>query len=231
MNIKKILAGGAASAMLAVGLAATAYAATSISNGSFETGASDPGVFTTLSSGDDTTIPGWKVTSGTVDYIGNYWQSSNGVRDLDMSGLSPGAISQTFSTIVGHVYTVTFDMAGNPDGLPVVKTLDVDAGDAPTSYTFDTTGHTRSAMGWASKTFTFTATTSNTTLTFTSAGDNNTFYGAALDNIAVKDSTTKETCKNNGWKLFADPSFRNQGDCVSYFQSSPNAIGNRKDNN
>ncbi len=26
---------------------------------------------------------------------------------------------------------------------------------------------------------------------------------------------TKDTCKNNGWKAFINPSFKNQGDCVS----------------
>ncbi len=230
MSIKKLVAGGAASAVLTVSMAATAFAATAFMNGSFETGTA-PGGFTTLSTGDNTSIPGWTVSSGTVDYIGNYWQSANGSRDLDMSGDSPGAVSQTFSTIVGHTYTVTFDMAGNPDGAPVVKTLNVDAGDSPTSYTFDTTGHSRVAMGWTSKTFTFTATGSTTPLTFTSAGPNNTFYGAALDNIVVKDTlTNKDQCKNDGWKAYSDPSFRNQGDCVSYIQSNPHAIGNRKDN-
>lgn len=29
----------------------------------------------------------------------------------------------------------------------------------------------------------------------------------------------KDQCKNDGWKIFTQPSFRNQGDCVSYVQS------------
>ena len=28
--------------------------------------------------------------------------------------------------------------------------------------------------------------------------------------------TNKDLCKNGGWKSFNNPSFKNQGDCVSY---------------
>lgn len=43
--------------------------------------------------------------------------------------------------------------------------------------------------------------------------------------------TDKNICKNGGWKLYTTvPTFKNQGDCVSYVQSNANAIGNRKDN-
>ena len=37
-------------------------------------------------------------------------------------------------------------------------------------------------------------------------------------------------CKKGGWETFINPSFRNQGDCVSWVQSSPKAEGNRKNN-
>jgi hypothetical protein len=49
----------------------------------------------------------------------------------------------------------------------------------------------------------------------------------AIDNISVNgqvvgDSSkpmTKDDCKNGGWMKFQDPSFRNQGQCVSYVVS------------
>ncbi|HCC41848.1 TPA: hypothetical protein DEP93_00025 [candidate division WWE3 bacterium] len=41
---------------------------------------------------------------------------------------------------------------------------------------------------------------------------------------------TVDACKKDGWKLFNTPKFKNQGDCVSYVQSNPNASGNKKDN-
>jgi hypothetical protein len=28
--------------------------------------------------------------------------------------------------------------------------------------------------------------------------------------------TSREQCKNGGWKTFISPTFKNQGDCVSY---------------
>jgi len=39
--------------------------------------------------------------------------------------------------------------------------------------------------------------------------------------------TDKNECKKDGWKIFDNPSFKNQGDCVSYVQSNGNAIGNK----
>lgn len=39
--------------------------------------------------------------------------------------------------------------------------------------------------------------------------------------------TDKDQCKNDGWMTFDNPTFKNQGDCVSYVQSNDNAIGNK----
>ncbi|KKS59749.1 MAG: hypothetical protein UV26_C0016G0004 [candidate division WWE3 bacterium GW2011_GWF2_42_42] len=49
-------------------------------------------------------------------------------------------------------------------------------------------------------------------------------------NESCKAPQTADECKKDGWKLFNTPKFRNQGDCVSYVQSNPNATGNKKDN-
>ena len=228
MVIKKLLAAGVATAMLSVSLIGVASAAHLNLNGSFETGI-NPGAFSTLSAGDNTTINDWTVSAGTVDYIGTYWLASDGNRSIDLTGYTAGAISKTFATVVGRTYTVTFDLAGNPAGGPATKSLNVNAGATTTPYSFDTTGHTLASMGWRSETFVFTATTPSTTLTFTSL--NTGFFGPALDNIVISDApTNKDQCKKDGWKTFDNPSFKNQGDCVSYVQSSPNAVGNRANN-
>ncbi|MDP3956696.1 MAG: hypothetical protein Q8P97_01745 [bacterium] len=34
---------------------------------------------------------------------------------------------------------------------------------------------------------------------------------------------TKDACKNNGWKTFSNPTFKNQGQCVSYLTSNDHA--------
>jgi choice-of-anchor C domain-containing protein len=215
-------------------MGATAFAATTVNNGSFETG-TNPGLFITLPSGDSTDIPGWTVTAGNIDYVGSYWTAQDGSRSLDMNGVVPGAISQSLTTVTGHTYAVNFYMAGNPDGAlygsPAVKTMNVDTGSTPTSYSFDTTGHTDANMGWAPETYNFTASGTATPLTFTSTTTGSqpaTWFGPTLDNVSVTDvPTNPDQCKNDGWKAYTSPTFKNQGDCVSYIQSNPNALGNK----
>ena len=53
-------------------------------------------------------------------------------------------------------------------------------------------------------------------------GDNTTydFEAAAPPPPLVGPPTNKDQCKNGGWQTFNNPSFRNQGDCVSFVQSN-----------
>jgi choice-of-anchor C domain-containing protein len=164
--------------------AQSAYAVT-ITNGSFETGTA-PGSFHEVGTGG-TDITGWTVDSGSVDYIGNYWASSNGSRSLDMSGSSAGQISQTISGLTnGQEYKVTFDIAGNPDGAPASKDLQVSADGFSGLYSFNTTGHSTgsvAAMGWSTQTFFFVASGTSATLAFLSLTGGS--FGAALDNVTI----------------------------------------------
>ena len=152
-----------------------------IGNGSFETG-TDPGGFTTLSTGS-TAIDNWTVTGGDIEYIGSYWQASDGQRSLDLNGNVPGAIAQTFNTTTGQSYLVTFDLAGNPDDLPLIKNMTVEAAGQSEDFNFDITGKTLSNMGWTPQSWQFTANNTQTTLEFTSL--TNSGFGPALDNVAV----------------------------------------------
>jgi choice-of-anchor C domain-containing protein len=162
-----------------------------VTNGSFETGV-DPGVFTTLFAPDSTTIQGWTVTGGSVDYIGTYWQASNGSRSLDMDGISQGTVAQqTLATVAGQTYRVSFDLAGNPDNGPTVKEIGVSIGGSGLqTFFFDTTGKSRGNMGWVTDSFLYTA-TGTSTITFQSltAGpvgqESFAAFGPALDNVSV----------------------------------------------
>jgi choice-of-anchor C domain-containing protein len=162
-----------------------------ITNGSFEDGASVGGSFSTLTAGS-TALTGWTIDWGQIDHIGTYWTPSQGARSLDLNGLVPGSISQSFTTTSGTPYEIKFDLAGNPD-FAGTKTLLV-WGDGASVFnqvfTFDSTGKSTSNMGWVTESLTFTGGAGSTTLHFTSL----TFfpvtgpgpaYGPALDNVSV----------------------------------------------
>jgi len=178
----KFFAVFAMAAGLSLSLAAPA-SAVSITNGSFEFGP-DPGSFTTLLNGD-TSITGWTVGGLGVDYIGSYWQASDGVRSIDLNGNDQGSIWQQLTGLtIGQNYTVLFDMAGNPDGGGSTKIAVVsDAGSQTDVFSFDQAGNTHANMGWVTQQFNFTATNTSAQLTFSSAQNNP--FGAAIDNVRV----------------------------------------------
>jgi choice-of-anchor C domain-containing protein len=178
-NVKTVFMG----IMLAFIFIANANAAP-FQNGSFEGGVLSNPSFTTLSTGA-TAIAGWTIPSGSIDYIGEYWIASDGERSIDLNGNGPGAISQTFDTRPGAAYQVTFDIAGNPDGAPVMKALVVSDGIILFSASFDITGQNSKDMGWEERSFNFVASTSATTLQFSSSIDGP--YGPALDNVRVQE--------------------------------------------
>jgi choice-of-anchor C domain-containing protein len=168
-----------------------------LTNGSFEIGPS-PGSFINLAAGS-TAITGWTVSSpGNIDYIGSLWAASQGSRSLDLEGSAgtcvtptncPGGIQQAFTTIAGHQYLVTFDLAGNLFALPVIKTVTVSAAGQSKNFSFDVIGHSAGSMGWVLDSWTFTAAGPSTTLEFYTADKPATGWGPALDNVSAVDST------------------------------------------
>jgi choice-of-anchor C domain-containing protein len=150
-------------------------------NGSFEIGTNPGGSFLILPAGS-TAISGWTITS-TIDYIGGTWQAADGSRSIDVSSSIAGSLQQSFDTVPGVLYEVRYSLAGNPGGLPAVKQLLVEAGSASQVETFDTTGRTFTNMGWTDRTLFFTASSSSSTLKFTS--QINTAFGPALDNVRI----------------------------------------------
>ncbi|MDV3002919.1 MAG: hypothetical protein N5P05_004574 [Chroococcopsis gigantea SAG 12.99] len=160
--------------------------AAAFQNGSFEVGTTPDTNFgySTLHPGS-TAITGWTVNLGTIDYISTFWTASNGERSVDLNGFDSGIISQTFDTVAGKTYKISFDLAGNPyTGFgPDVKTLQVTAPGFNQAYSFDITGKTPSNMGWQTQTFSFLANGSSSTLAFIST--NSGSGGPALDNVSV----------------------------------------------
>lgn len=177
-------------------------------NGSFETGQQDPGMFWIILYSPSNVMDGWLVNSGSVDYIGKWWEASEGVRSIDLNGPDSGEVSQTVPTIPGVTYAVGFDMSGNADGPPTVKLMTVTAdGGQPQTYAYDTVlaGNSRTDMRWQAMRYTFTANNAMTVLAFRS--DVPGFYGPTLDNVEFLEGICH---RNNGRKgqktLFVSPS-------------------------
>jgi len=173
--------------ILATAAAVASHAdAAPFTNGSFETAPFHQDGFTELfTPPNNTTIPGWTVAAGSVDWISTYWNASAGASSIDLSGRSAGTLTQTFVTSPGATYTVQFDLAGNPDGGQGTRNLGVSTDGVtftPYSFTVGAT-NTRTDMGWLTQLYSFTATQASTTLTFRS--NENTVFGPALDNVSV----------------------------------------------
>lgn len=182
--------------VLTLGLAAPASAGNLLVNGSFETGP-NPGPFLDLPSGS-TAIPGWVVGDFHIDYVGpTMLIASDGQRAIDLDGSvgqpHNGAIAQTFATVPGQPYRVTFDMSGNIWGAPLVKQIEVSAAGQTQVFSYDigqiVPFAPPAAPDWHPKEFLFTATSASTTLNFRSlsllqvpAPD----HGPLLDHVAVE---------------------------------------------
>lgn len=173
-------------------------------NGSFELGTlTNTGSFDTLSAGS-TAITGWVVVGDGVDYIGGAWTGADGAREVDLlsCGVS-GGVAQTFDTLAGATYNVSFAMAGNPDG--GVKTITATAAATTANFTFNTAGFSGTNMGWATRSFQFTATGASTTLTILGGvqGGASSCAGAALDNVSVALLSVPQTSVPLGGGIWA----------------------------
>ncbi|MFH1091844.1 MAG: choice-of-anchor C family protein [Pseudomonadota bacterium] len=168
-------------------------AANLLNNPDFEQGLS-PGNFTTKGPGNPS-FPGWTINSGNIDHINAYWQAASGQGSIDLDGNSPGTISQTFASIPGARYLLTFYLAGNPDAAPLIKRVQVSVTDATLpgppppflseNFAYYVVGSTRTNMRWAQRFFSFTAQSASTTLTFHSLTVGACCWGPALDNIQL----------------------------------------------
>jgi choice-of-anchor C domain-containing protein len=137
----------------------------------------------------NTGITGWTVISGDVDYC--YlacWTAYSGDASLDMAGNEAGAIAQTFDTVAGDDYEVDFALSGNWGDYPDPKDLLVSAAGTSQNYYYNTNPATQTPSNpeWVTEQFFFTATSSETTLSFT-ANEFTSDAGPALDDVVVTD--------------------------------------------
>jgi hypothetical protein len=140
-------------------------------------------------------LDGWTVSTASVDWIGTGWTDA-GARtnpslsgSIDLNGLGPGGLSRTLTGLTpGATYAVSFYLAGNPfngSSWPAIQNGTLTFGSATQALSFNTTGRTATSMGWIPVTYSFTASGSTQTVSFTSndaPGDPN---GLAIDGVSV----------------------------------------------
>jgi choice-of-anchor C domain-containing protein len=178
-------------AALAVCLAwAPAAQANLIVNGSFETPTAPPNGFSVLAGA---ALTGWTISGGTIDLINNgYWPAYDGLQSVDLSG-TPGPIgtniSQTFATVPGQAYLLTFAYANNADFPPLTATADVEVTGLGTllSESITHSNSTRANMDYLIFSGTFVADSTSATLSFTHTGSTgiDNFQGIVLDAVSV----------------------------------------------
>jgi choice-of-anchor C domain-containing protein len=141
-------------------------------------------------------IAGWQIEAGSVDVVGTLWAAADGLRSVDLSGAGAGTLSQSFDTMVGTTYQVSFQIGGNFFGGNAIKTATASAGGVVLPLSFDNSASTGANMGWQTKSFSFTAQSATTTLRFVS--ESNSSAGMALDDVRVTVVPEPQT-----WALWA----------------------------
>ncbi len=180
--MKRVVLAAAAAAFLS-----TAAQSVTIVNGSFEDSALNPGAgWIPVFAPNSAAIPGWTVESGSIDYIGTYWQAGEGTRSVDLTGFGAafGTISQLVAdTVAGQQYRIDFLLAKNPDGGADTRTGTFLAGNDLFAFSY-TTDNSRANMQWQNVSYVFTA-EGPTTIKFSADASSGCCYGPALDHVRI----------------------------------------------
>ena len=171
-----------AATVLAIG-SLSAHADSLITNGTFEDFSGTPLVsgYTVINAGSSA-LTGWTVGGTSVDLIANDYGAVSGY-SIDMLGTpGPGSLSQSFATVIGQQYTLSFDLSANGGGDGKALTVSL-TGVAPASYMGSTP--------FTTQTLNFVASNASTTLMFTSAASG--YSGAVIDNVSVTAVPEPET--------------------------------------
>jgi len=172
-------------------------ASAQILNGGFESNSCGSDLWCTYGPGYFLGDNSWDCYYGTIDvHHSNVAQLScfEGDFCVDLSGNEEGGITQAFSTIVGHSYTISWMQSGNFNCAPTIKQMDVTvnfahgAPPAPTqTYYFDTTGIDSTNMNWQSASYSFTAIQYLSAVYFSS--DTPSSCGLLIDAVTLTDNS------------------------------------------
>ncbi len=161
--------GSLSSASAMVTLSVSAAASQILVNGSFEQG-----------------YAGW-TSSGNQSI--EFYPTTDGIREVDFNGrdLTPnGELSQTFRTVVGETYTLSFDMGvlsyvrkNQKLGVKVSGNVNL------LSQEVSLRGDGKGGIQWLSKSYTFVADSTSTTLAFNDLSNTTLGIDLLLDNVKV----------------------------------------------
>ncbi|NTZ93927.1 DUF642 domain-containing protein [Pseudomonas koreensis] len=179
-----------AMAVVLLASGSAAFGAEMVVNGSFETpGCSNDCILNTPAQADF--INGWTTFLSGVEYmnvraaIGSS-AAVDGAMSVDLANytyLNGGGIQQNINTIVGARYRLTFS-AGNSKYVNRSGNGIINVKVAGQTTSFDTPVATSDATVWETKTYDFTATTPQTTLSFWNDQDPNAHF-AFIDKVSV----------------------------------------------
>jgi choice-of-anchor C domain-containing protein len=148
-----------------------------VTNGSFEQG-TEPGSYLVLQAGSPA-LPGWTISRQTIDYIGTYFSSADGVRHLDLDGTPGyGEVWQALKTHPNQKYRLTFMLSANTSGAPTSKALRVQVGNIQHVFKTD-------SSSWQEQSLEFTASSERSLLIFTSLDTEGDYFGPRIDAVSV----------------------------------------------
>ncbi len=126
----------------------------------------------------------WRVTAGSVD-VQTYWPAVQGEDSVNLNGVAAGTIRQTFATVPGQAYQLSFCYANNPDGPAHAATAVVSLTGASPRLNWKLThaGSTPTDMNYTRFLGTFVADSATTTLQFASTTPG--AYGIVLSAVSV----------------------------------------------
>jgi hypothetical protein len=161
-----------------------------IVNGSFETPVTSS--FVVFGPGSEPAGFGFTATSGTVEVDNTQQAYGNpafaGNQNLDLDGTSAGALQQTFATIPGQTYDLTFAYSNHVNAVSTSAAVSVmdSASQVELSTTVTHSGASRAGgLNWTVFNQNFVADTAASTLSFSSLDAANSTNGMLLDAVSV----------------------------------------------
>ncbi|WP_374601603.1 DUF642 domain-containing protein [Niveibacterium sp.] len=173
--LRLALAGLAACASIGSASAATNL----ITNGSFESVSQQTGTWTIYNK-----LSGWQVDTNGVEVRNNvYGKAYDGANFVELDTKKNSSISQSFATVVGRQYSVSFYYSPRMQ-VPLNSNDIIVSLNGVTKLTATGSGQHQTGNVWKEYGFDFVATGTSSTLTFAAGGVSNS-YGGSLDKVSV----------------------------------------------